>query len=225
MSNLIFIYHKKFKQLKLLSLVFFTITLITLIYISIIGKNDLIPTFFSLLIVSGIGFYLSYLSQLQTLSFTINKTHIAHHSLKGGWKLPWNKIANIDVPYLEQSGIQKKLPWAAIRLKNIEPLLNSISLRLANQLLLEQQNLLLIATRYQPNSKHDLDTILFDDKSYIASSGKIYRGLLAMLANRMKYTREIYGFDLFIHENNFNIPLEDFIGLSRPFLAANFNQE
>ncbi len=62
--------------------------------------------------------------------------------------------------------------------------------------------------------------MLFDDTPYIAEDGQVHRGLVAMLANHMKAMREVLGYDLFTQEELVDRPLNEFIGLSRRYLAA-----
>ncbi|MEL7287999.1 MAG: DUF2982 domain-containing protein, partial [Pseudomonadota bacterium] len=45
-------------------------------------------------------------------------------------------------------------------------------------------------------------------------------GLLAMLANRMKYQRRFYGYDVFISASDLDREAEEFVGLARRYLAA-----
>ncbi|MEF1308392.1 DUF2982 domain-containing protein, partial [Vibrio owensii] len=55
---------------------------------------------------------------------------------------------------------------------------------------------------------------------YINKEGMHYEGLQAMLANRMKYQRQFYGYDVFISASDLDREAEEFVGLARRYLAA-----
>ena len=219
MPELAFIYPKGLHKAQIVALTFFTFTLATLCYLVIHTQKNLLGLCVAIVLVGGMGFYISFVVLQRALSFTLSQTHIQHHCTKGGWSIPWNRIRSIGSLSVSHEGWQQKLPWIAIKLTSYEPMLNSISFRLASQLLIEQRALLLIGYRYAQPPSCKLEDMLFDDTPYIAESGKIYRGLLAMLANRMTYTRELLGFDVFIDENLLDRSLEDFVGIMRRYLA------
>ncbi|QSA19907.1 DUF2982 domain-containing protein, partial [Vibrio furnissii] len=50
--------------------------------------------------------------------------------------------------------------------------------------------------------------------------GKVYKGLMAMLANRMRYQRQYYDYDVFISASDLDRSPEEFVGLARRYLAA-----
>lgn len=52
------------------------------------------------------------------------------------------------------------------------------------------------------------------------AEGKQYTGLQAMLANRMQYQRDFFGYDIFISEQDLDRSAEEFVGLARRYLAA-----
>ncbi len=62
--------------------------------------------------------------------------------------------------------------------------------------------------------------MVLDPTPYTTSHGRKYEGLQAMLANRMKYQRNFYGYDIFISANDLDRKAEDFVGLTRRYLAA-----
>jgi hypothetical protein len=61
---------------------------------------------------------------------------------------------------------------------------------------------------------------VLDSHAYRNSDGKEFQGLLAMLANRMRYQREYYDYDIFISANDLDRSPEEFVGLVRRYLAA-----
>lgn len=66
----------------------------------------------------------------------------------------------------------------------------------------------------------NFEDIVLDSEAYVTNEGKEYRGLLAMLANRMRYQREFYGFDVFVAEADLDRSADEFVGLTRRYLAA-----
>ena len=219
-NNLLLIYSRAFFRQAIMMLLFFVITLTTMLYIIFITESKALPSIAAILLVAGLGFYLSYLSQRSRLAFSLSRYHVQYHCSKGGWSLPWQSITQISIPTVSHEGWHQPLPWLGLRLANYEPLLNSISFRVASQLLIEQRGLLLCGYRYAEAPQLALEQMLFDETPYILSNGKVYRGLLAMLGNRMRYTRELLGYDVFIHESLLDRPLDDFAGVMRQYHAA-----
>lgn len=180
-----------------------------------------IPALIGLGLLGSLGVYIGYVIDQQRLSFSLSDMHIQHHTPKGGWSLKWRNIYQIGIPSVSHEGWHQSLPWFGVRLKDYEPFLEGISYRLAGQIIMEQRGLLLSAYRRaeEPMSSK-LEDMMFDDTPYTSASGKVYKGLVAMLANRMKYTRELLGYDVFVSEDLLDRPLEDFVGLTRQYLAS-----
>lgn len=155
------------------------------------------------------------------LSFSLTFMHIQHHSLKGGWVLKWKNIRSIGIPTISREGWHQPVPWVGIQIKDYDALLESISLRMVSHIIMTQRALLVTAYRRSdatPSSA--IEDMMFDDKPYLGENGVVYKGLLAMLANRMQYMREILGYDLFISDDLLDRPVEEFVGLTRKYLAA-----
>ncbi|MEZ8143551.1 hypothetical protein A1OK_16250 [Enterovibrio norvegicus FF-454] len=205
---------------------YFTIAVVVLVMIvlAVVILNpqiNLAPALLGLSLIGGLGVYISRIIDQQNLSFSLSEMHLQHHTPKGGWSVRWRDIREIGIPSVSQEGWHQPMPWIGIRLKDYEPLLDGISFRLASHIIMEQRSLLLVAYRRSespPNTK--LEDMMFDDTPYVSASGKVYKGLVAMLANRMKYTRELLGFDVFVSEDLLDRPLEDFVGLTRQYLAS-----
>lgn len=159
-------------------------------------------------------------AQEPELSFTLTFMHIQFHSPTGGWLARWKNIAEIGPATVSYQGWYQAMPWVGIKLKDYEEFLDSICPRIASKILIEQRGLLLAAYKRAENPPYEIEDMLFDDTYYVTRSGKILKGLLAMLANRMKYNREFLGFDFFISEDRLDRSTEDFIGLTRRYLAA-----
>ncbi|SMY15242.1 hypothetical protein PAQU9191_00460 [Photobacterium aquimaris] len=155
-----------------------------------------------------------------SVSFTLSFMHCQYHSRYGGWTTTWYNIADIGHATLGTQGWYTPLPWIGIRLTNYDDFIDSICPRVASRILLEQRVLLVMALKSQPNSAYLLEDMLFDDSPFITSNGEQFRGLQAMLANRMRYNRIFFGFDFFIADDVIDRPITDFIGLLRRYKAA-----
>lgn len=180
-----------------------------------------IPALLGLVLLGGLGLYIGHVIDQQTITFSLTDMHLQHHTPKGGWSVKWRNISQIGIPSVSTEGWHQPLPWFALRLKDYEPFLEGISYRLAGHIVMEQRALLLTAyRRAESPSKESFEDMLFDDTPYTGASGKVYKGLIAMLANRMRYSRELLGYDVFVNEDLLDRPLEDFVGLSRRYLAS-----
>ncbi|WP_264905492.1 DUF2982 domain-containing protein [Vibrio sp. STUT-A11] len=195
----------------------FLIALITLflVLISPGWKQAMLSVILMAVIV---GFAVMMIKKSQ-VSFTLTATHFQQHLFKGGWVVRWCNIESIGICSYQQEGWYQPLPWVGVRLKHYSPYLDAICPRIATEILLNQRALLYLGAR-QNQCEEQFEDIVLDPKPYQSSSGKQYKGLLAMLANRMKYQRSFYGYDVFISAGDLDREAEDFVGLTRRYLAA-----
>ncbi|KLN64812.1 DUF2982 domain-containing protein [Vibrio sp. VPAP30] len=164
----------------------------------------------------GFGYVLVLKS---TVRFTLTATHFQQHLFKGGWVIKWTNVQKIGICTYEQEGWHQSLPWIGIKLKHYSPYLTSICPRVATEILLSQRALLYLGAK-QHQQGQDFEDIVLDSHAYLNSDGREFKGLLAMLANRMRYQREYYDYDIFISTNDLDRSPEEFIGLLRRYLAA-----
>ncbi|MBW5416753.1 DUF2982 domain-containing protein [Vibrio cholerae] len=165
---------------------------------------------------AGIAYWLMLKGQV---AYTLTATHFQQHFYQGGWVVKWNNISQIGVCSYEREGWHQPLPWVGIRLKHYAPYLNSICPRLSTQLLLSQRALLYLGAQ-QKARHHQFEDLVLDSTPYVDAEGKQYTGLQAMLANRMQYQRDFFGYDIFISEQDLDRCAEEFVGLARRYLAA-----
>ena len=169
-------------------------------------------------IAAVIGF--AYLLILKsTVRFTLTATHFQQHLFKGGWVVKWNNVQKIGLCCYEQEGWQHPLPWVGIKLKHYSPYLNSICPRIATELLLSQRALLYLGAKQHKQSENFEDIVL-DSATYRNDEGIEFTGLQAMLANRMRYQRRYFDYDIFISAQDLDRDPDEFIGLARRYLAA-----
>ncbi|PFG56441.1 Protein of unknown function (DUF2982) [Vibrio sp. ES.051] len=165
-----------------------------------------------------VGFAILMIKKSQ-VAFTLTASHFQQHLFKGGWVIRWRNVESIGICSYQQDGWHQPLPWIGIRLKNYSPYLDSICPRIATEILLGQRALLYLGAR-QNQCEEKFEDMVLDPKPYINRNGVQYKGLLAMLANRMKYQRGFYGYDLFISASDLDREAEEFVGLTRRYLAA-----
>ncbi|MFG0604538.1 DUF2982 domain-containing protein [Vibrio mimicus] len=164
----------------------------------------------------GLAYWLMLKGQV---AYTLTSTHFQQHFYQGGWVVKWNNVSQFGVCSYESEGWHQPLPWVGIRLKEYAPYLKSICPRLSTQVLLSQRALLYLGAQQQ-SKHHQFDDLVLDSSPYLDSQGNQFTGLQAMLANRMRYQREFFGYDLFIAEQDLDRSAEEFVGLARRYLAA-----
>ncbi|QIA62983.1 DUF2982 domain-containing protein [Vibrio astriarenae] len=149
--------------------------------------------------------------------FTLTPTHLQQHRVKGGWVLSWHNIERIGQCEEDVDGWRRPLPWIGIKIRDYSPFVESICPRLAVELLMEQRALLYVGVASKNREK--FQDLVLDSKHYQVG-GRVFKGLQATVANRMDHMRAAYGYDIFIAEGDLDRPLEEFIGLSRRYLAS-----
>lgn len=148
-------------------------------------------------------------------SLVLSKTHIIYYHRLGQWQTHWSNIARIDVPQIHIDLEYLPLAVVGIRLRSYEPLLNSMSPRLMNNMMLEQRSLLLQALKGQKEQNSEFDDHLLEADKFTSEDGKVYRGLQAMFANRMSKLRNSLGYDIFINAAELDRPPTEFVTLLR----------
>ncbi|OAN18202.1 hypothetical protein A3K86_04705 [Photobacterium jeanii] len=176
----------------------------------------------SILLLFSVTFCIIAFKQMHapSLSFTLTFMHWQYHSAEGGWSIRWHNIQKLGVAEIaNREGWYRTLPWVGVRLKDYDEFLLSVCPRVASKMLIDQRGLLLLAYKQTDNSPHAIEDMLFDDSHYTTHNGVVLKGLIAMLANRMRYNRELLGYDFFVSDDLFDRPVSDFVGLARRYLA------
>ncbi|MBN3495421.1 DUF2982 domain-containing protein [Vibrio neptunius] len=169
-------------------------------------------------ILSLLGF--GYLMILKNkVAYTLTATHFQQHLFKGGWVVKWSNVSKIGICHYDQEGWQQPLPWIGIKLKHYSPYLDSICPRITTEILLSQRALLYLGAK-QRQQGTQFEDIVLDSKPYTNTQGEQYSGLQAMLANRMRYQRSYFDYDIFISAHDLDRSAEEFVGLARRYLAA-----
>lgn len=148
-------------------------------------------------------------------SFALTRQKLQYLHRCGQWSLAWNNIQRIDTPRITEGLEQKDLPLVGIRLKQYQPLLESISPRLATNILMEQRPLLLHNREQQCTTGTCYGDDLLEQDEYRLEDGTRIKGIDAMLANRMSKLRASLGYDLFINSAELDRPTDEFVALLR----------
>lgn len=167
-----------------------------------------ILTLVAILSLLGFGYLLILKS---TVSYTLTATHFQQHLFKGGWVVKWSNVSKIGICHYDQEGWQQPLPWIGIKLKHYSPYLDSICPRIATEILLSQRALLYLGAK-QSQQGTQFEDIVLDSKPYKNTQGEQYSGLQAMLANRMRYQRSYFDYDIFISAHDLDRSAEEFVG-------------
>ncbi|EMK3313880.1 DUF2982 domain-containing protein [Vibrio vulnificus] len=160
-----------------------------------------------------------YLIQRSTVAYTLTPTHFQQHLFQGGWVVKWKNIEKIGICTYESEGWHQPLPWIGIKLVHYSPYLMAICPRVSTEILLSQRALLYLGAR-QHQCESQFEEMVLDPQPYIDEQGKEHTGLQAMLANRMKYQRRFFDYDIFISAQDLDREAEEFVGLARRYLAA-----
>ncbi|NOI75300.1 DUF2982 domain-containing protein [Vibrio coralliilyticus] len=195
-------------------------TIASIILISLVmfspDFQQAVLTLVAILSMLGFGYLLILKS---TVSYTLTATHFQQHLFKGGWVVKWSNVSKIGICHYDQEGWQQPLPWIGIKLKHYSPYLDSICPRIATEILLSQRALLYLGAK-QSQQGTQFEDIVLDSKPYKNTQGEQYSGLQAMLANRMRYQRSYFDYDIFISAHDLDRSAEEFVGLARRYLAA-----
>lgn len=142
-------------------------------------------------------------------SFKLTREYIHFFHRNGEWSVKWNKITRIGQPTANTLFEKINLPYVGIKLKDITFIADNISPRLANKLIHEQRELLILAAR---NNEIKLESGLISFEPFILNS-KVYKGPTAAWLFRTEQLVSIYGYHLYLPETSFDRELHDFMNL------------
>lgn len=120
-------------------------------------------------------------------------TGLLYHHPGGSWNLPWQQISHVQ--QVEVQG--RELAWVGIRINDYDQFLQTISLRLAVRLLIEQRAVLIAAVGGSCPSGRCAGDFLVDALEF-KTSKQMYKGVQAMFGQRMAHLRQLVGADLLI---------------------------
>ncbi|WP_394200921.1 DUF2982 domain-containing protein [Shewanella waksmanii] len=122
---------------------------------------------------------------------------LVYRHRRGTIAVEWVNIQRIDIPCVHSADGLTELPYIGIKLKQISPLLQLISPRLATGLLTEQRPLLI--------SSIELDGELLMLENYLNSEftplkieGNRFTGVMAMFGHRCRFLGEHLGYHVYV---------------------------
>jgi len=148
-------------------------------------------------------------------SLEITPEGIRYIHRNGEWRVDWDNVQRIDAPRVTRGIEVKDLEMVGFRLKRMEPIVDSISPRLATNILMEQRPLLLQNPDEKCVTGNCASADLLEDDQFKLPDGRLLRGVQAMFASRMSKLRERLGYDLFIAAAELDRPVNDFVVLLR----------
>ena len=148
-------------------------------------------------------------------SLEITPEGIRYIHRNGEWQLEWENVQRIDAPRVTRGIEVRDLEMVGFRLKRMEPVVDSISPRLATNILMEQRPLLLQNPDEKCVTGNCASADLLEDDQFKLPDGRLLRGVQAMFASRMSKLRERLGYDLFIAAAELDRPVNDFVALLR----------
>lgn len=150
-------------------------------------------------------------------SFSLSKDSLHFHHRLGGWSLHWSNIVRVDQPRVNSGLELVSLPYVGIKIRDYDEFLPLMTPRLIVHLLTDQRPLLAMGVRFGAIDRARLHDWLVEDNQYRSAAGSHYHGLAAMLGHRMSHLRELYGYDLLVHESCLDRDASDFVQLLRRY--------
>ena len=117
---------------------------------------------------------------------------VRYHHRRGSWLLPWQAFSQVWVPTLAEQG---DVAFVGFKVTDYDSFLESLPLRLAVKLLVEQRHLLLAALRQNCPSGTCVSSFLVENTEF-NSKKKHYSGVQAMFAHRMQHLSLLLGAEL-----------------------------
>ena len=170
--------------------------------------------------LGAISFILGIAKQIEPkISFKINEQGLVYYHRRGNVSIGWDNIQRIDAPKVVKGTEWLELPYVGIKLKAINPVLDSISPRLATGLLTEQRSIMMTAGA-QANNEDALESYLNHEFMPLTVNDERYRGILAMFGRRCLMLDENLGYHLYIPKDSLDRELTEFVVMLREMKQA-----
>ncbi len=150
-------------------------------------------------------------------SFELTPECLTYCHRYGELKIPWGNIMIIDQPRVTEGVESKELAYIGLKLKDVETLRETLSRRLANNLLQEQRDLYFLACQLENIGLFERQ---INDTPFKMSNGDKVIGPIGAWFYRMEMTRRVYGYDLFIPTNACDREPQAFIALLKECKSA-----
>ena len=155
-------------------------------------------------------------------SFYLTPQGIQYNHRYGTWNIEWQQIQNINIIRETFGLLSVDLPYIGIKLKNITPLADQISPRLANKLIHEQRPLLGFSFKHHLLS---LEQTQLNFTSFTLQSGQIIKGPLAAFMHHSQALQSSMGYHLYLPETSIDREVTEFCQLLNQCMAASINYQ
>ncbi|WP_299810767.1 DUF2982 domain-containing protein [uncultured Shewanella sp.] len=135
---------------------------------------------------------------------------------RGQVVIEWHNIQRFDQPRVSQGLDTLDLPYIGVKLKQISPVLECISLRLAAGLLTEQRPLLMTASAQDEDLSVLEEQMSAEFTPFIENDDR-YKGVLAMFGHRCRLLNTHLGYHLFISTDSLDRSEIEFLALLREY--------
>ncbi|WP_299490216.1 DUF2982 domain-containing protein [uncultured Shewanella sp.] len=147
---------------------------------------------------------------------SLSQQGLCYFHRRGEVRLDWRNIQRIDIPNVHHNGEWIALPYVGLKVKSINPILDTISPRLATGLLTEQRPLLMTASA-QDEDIATLETYLGAEFTPLEVNNERYKGVLAMFGHRSLMLNKYLGYHLFIPFDSLDREGEAFVRLLKEY--------
>ncbi len=163
-----------------------------------------------IIMVSIVTIFIGLMKKLEPKeSLTLTPATIYYHHRYGHWQLPWSAIRRTDRIRVLQGLDHREFPYFGIQLNDLDELINTISLRLANRLIHEQRGLLIAAVQSGLMTMEQA-TINFEPYQF---KGQTIKGPKAAFLYQVDALKQAYGYHLFIPFNSVHLTPDEFTKL------------
>lgn len=143
-------------------------------------------------------------------SFELTPSGMVYYHRRGSWKVSWDNAMIIDQPKVTQGVETKKLNYIGIKLRDPQVMVNSVSRRMANQLLQEQRDLYFLGCQLEGISILERQ---INDSPYKTATGEKIIGPLGAWMHRITMLRKVFGYDLYIPLDACDREPQEFVAL------------
>ncbi|WP_254693789.1 DUF2982 domain-containing protein [Shewanella sp. MEBiC00475] len=165
--------------------------------------------------LGSVGFILGFAKLYQpAVSFKLTTEGVEFFHRRGQVFIEWHNIQRVDSVRVNQNMELIELPYIGVKLKQINPILDCISPRLATGLLTEQRPLLMTAAT-QDEDLQSLEGYLGVEYTPLLVNGDRYRGVLAMFGHRCQTLHEQLGYHLYLSIDSLDREPKEFVVLLR----------
>lgn len=143
------------------------------------------------------------------ISYKLTRQQLFFFHRNGDWSINWKDIVRIGQPTANTIFEKLNLPYIGIKLKDIAYIADNISPRLANKLIHEQRELLILAAR---NNEITLESGLISFDPFTLHN-KVYKGPIAAWLFRTEQLNKVYGYHLYLPDSGFDRDIDAFLAL------------